>query len=83
MSDDGIPTGDGEQPVTVTIIDALTCCEQSTESRLENRPLYEYIDPDALEMLIQRTPPETNLYIEFEVSGKTVGVYGDGSVVVE
>lgn len=83
MSDDGIPTGDGEQPATVTIVDALTCCGQSTHSPLDNRPLYEYIDPDALEMLIQRTPSETNLYIEFEVSEKTIGVYGDGSVVVD
>lgn len=47
----------------------------------EVEPIYESIDPDALNQLI-RTTTDQNVRVEFTVAGCTVVVYGTGAVEV-
>ena len=48
-------------------------------------PLYDVLDPDALERLFRPSVPsraEANLEVRFRYEGHVVAVYGDGDVVV-
>lgn len=52
---------------------------------METEPLYESVDPDALESLVRRTGADgdgVGLSISFAYSGHQVTVHGNGDVVV-
>lgn len=50
-------------------------------SHLDFSPLYETLDPQALEELIESGEDDT-LTVEFVYEGYTVRVYGDGTVEI-
>jgi hypothetical protein len=54
---------------------------EAVESALDDpeRPLFDYVDPDALDALITGSSETT---VSFEVESATVTVHGDGRVLV-
>jgi hypothetical protein len=45
--------------------------------------LYDAIDPEALDRLVEASAPKNSLVVEFRMSGYQVRVRGDRTVVVE
>lgn len=45
-------------------------------------PLYDYIDPDALDRLVHGGTSGFEGYITFDYDGYSITVYGDGEIVV-
>lgn len=80
-SETSLATG---QPATVAVAEALaaTSDEESAPSVTAQRPLYSYLDTDALDSLVRNTPESTQLHVEFEIGETTILVSSDGTVVV-
>jgi hypothetical protein len=51
-----------------------------TALEVEAGPLFDYVDPDALDTIV--TAPETAVTVTFDVEGATVTVHGDGRAFV-
>lgn len=71
-----------ERPASVRVMEALSA--QANVDPLELRPLYEVVDPDALDALFRgtsdgRSAPTT---VRFEYEGYTVAVRGDGEIQI-
>lgn len=61
------------------MVEALAAATGASPVALEP-PLYEAVDPDALDALYETDPCPT---VEFEYAGRTVVVRGEGTVAVE
>lgn len=72
----GVDQRPGGSPVTTVLAEALT--EKSVLSECQS--LYDYVDTDALDGLVENTPATARLAIVFEIEDTTVLVFGDGSV---
>lgn len=70
---------DSHQPLSLTVIEAVEAATDAQTTELP--PLYEVIDPDALDSLFQSTSEES-VCVEFSYSGVEVAVQGDGTVTV-
>lgn len=70
------------QPLTQAIVEAVA--EADDVDPLDLPPLYETVDPDALETLFTatNTSPRSTGKVTFEYSGHTVVVSSDGSIMV-
>lgn len=77
-------TGDsGERDVSTTIVLAVARASGTPPTDLP--PLYDYVDPEALDALVAHStgrPDRTDLTITFSFSGYEVTVHEDGEVVV-
>ncbi|MFD1514077.1 HalOD1 output domain-containing protein [Halomarina rubra] len=67
--------------ITETVV--LTVSEAVGVDPLEMEPMYEVVDPDALNRLIQAPgiPASPNTTIRFSMAGCDVVVYSDGEVI--
>ena len=68
---------------SVAVIETVAVARNREPTRLE--PLYEAVDPDALDALIRSigdSPVADGATVVFEVTDKSVTVHGDGAVVV-
>lgn len=62
------------------IVDGVAVIHDTNPMEL-SPPLYESVDPDALERVIQQSDRQ-DLTVEFDYHGCTITVEGDGSVTV-
>ena len=76
--------GVGTDDVTRAVVEAVADAEGVDPEALAP-PLYEAIDPDALNRIFAATPTadRTAERVGFRYSGYEVTIYGDGSVSVE
>jgi hypothetical protein len=65
-----------QEPLTQTIVNKVATAAADDVTELP--PLYETIDPDALEALLDSSPPDT--WISFSYHGFVVTVTGDRTV---
>lgn len=74
----------GETNVSQSVVEAIAEAE-GTDPRELTPPLYDVIDPDALDSVFTATPTEgrTEGKVTFPYRGYEVTVYGGGSVSVE
>jgi len=49
----------------------------------EHPPLYEAVDVEAIEAIIQHDGSDEKVFVQFEYCDETVRVYGDGRIEVE
>ncbi|MFW6321619.1 MAG: HalOD1 output domain-containing protein [Halohasta sp.] len=72
----------GERPIVEVVIDALVAV--SGRDPLDLPPLYEAVDPDALELIVREpnAAPERSCFVGFSVGGWGVIVTGSGEVQV-
>ena len=69
---------------STAVVETVAVASDREPTRLE--PLYEAIDPDALDALIRSNgvePVGDGITVTFEVAGQTVTVHGSGAVVVQ
>lgn len=73
-----------DQRASRRVIEAVS--EATGKDPVDMQPLYEAIDPDALDQLFHsnttRSPRATDGYVAFQFEGRTVTVHGDGQVIV-
>lgn len=69
-----------DERVSETVITAVATAIDADP--LEMEPLYESIDPDALDRLCQPSNASSTLQLQFSVAGCEVAVRGDGTVTV-
>ena len=73
-------TGEYDKPPSISVVEAVL---EAVEKDLKDlRPLYEVIDPDALDQLFESPRQSRGGYIMFEFEGCNVTVNGDGSIAV-
>lgn len=92
---DGANDSDGETGVvragydwadispSTAVVETLAVAMDRDPATME--PLYDRIDPDALDVLVRsdgRVPPRTSVTVSFEVEGYEVTVHATGEVVV-
>ncbi|WP_049936220.1 HalOD1 output domain-containing protein [Haloplanus natans] len=65
---------DGDYSPSVAVAEAVASALEDCE-----RPLFDYVDPDALDALVAGSSETT---VSFEVESTTVTVHGDGRVLV-
>lgn len=65
-------------PPSVRVIEAVD--DATDADLLSMEPLYETIDPDALDAMVESG---IDGHVRFEFNGHDVTVYGDGTVVVD
>ena len=68
---------------STAVVETVAVASDREPTRLE--PLYEAIDPDALDALIRSNgvePVGDGITVTFEVAGQTVTIHGSGAVVV-
>jgi hypothetical protein len=70
---------DEEDTMSTAVVEALA--DAAGVSRTELPPLFESIDPDALERVYETTGTES--YIRFHHAGFDIGVDGNGVVTVQ
>ncbi|RBI63912.1 hypothetical protein DMJ13_05230 [halophilic archaeon] len=68
-----------EEPVSRTVVQ--TVAERNDASVTELPPLYDSVDPDALNALVRRGGDD--LRITFRFAGRQIVVDGDGTVTVD
>ena len=69
---------------STAVVETVAVASDREPARLE--PLYETIDPDALDALIRSNgvePVGDGITVRFEIAGQTVTVRGSGAVVVQ
>ena len=69
---------------STAVVETVAVASDREPTRLE--PLYEAIDPDALDALIRSNgvePVGDGITVTFEVAGQTVTIHGSGAVVVQ
>lgn len=71
---------DTEFPLSTTVISAVADIAGKRPEKLP--PLYDYIDPEALDNLFGSRENNTVESVSFEFAGYPVTVYGSGEVVV-
>ncbi|NHN46422.1 hypothetical protein G9464_02245 [Halostella sp. JP-L12] len=72
--------GETERPASERVVEAVAAVEEASPLELD-RPLYDAIDPDALNALVG-TQSGCNV-VEFSYLGYRVAVRGDGEITVE
>lgn len=65
--------------MSVRVVDALAA-DADVEAVALQPPLYDAIDPEALDRLYRKTPPSR---LEFEYDGIPVVIEGDGTISVD
>lgn len=78
------PVRDRGESLSENVIEAVA--ETTGEDAMDMRPLYEVVDPDALDTLFDATPDGTQRaddgHVSFRFNGCDVTVYADGQVEV-
>ncbi|WP_247731426.1 HalOD1 output domain-containing protein [Halovivax limisalsi] len=74
------PTTDYDAPVSERVIEEVAAATDADP--LEMTPLYDVLDPDALDALFSTGTGQTNGELRFTMAGCEVVVHGDGEVVV-
>lgn len=73
-----------DEPPSLSVIRAVAAVNETDPTRM--RPLYEAIDPDALDHLFastsRRSTPLSHGFVSFRYGDCDVTVYGDGRTVV-
>lgn len=69
-----------DEQVSETVITAVATAIDADP--LEMEPLYDSIDPDALDRLCRPSNPSPTLQLQFSLAGCAVEVRGDGTVTV-
>ncbi len=80
-----IDTSELEQPtesIAQRIVEAVATFENVDPIDL-SEPVFEFIDPDALDAVVASATADTNLSITFEAWGHDIGVSGDGDVSID
>ena len=70
-------------PASIAVIEMVAAACDTEPTQLG--PLYEAVDPDALNSLVRSTgygPAADGSTVKFEVADRSVTVHGDGAVVV-
>lgn len=73
-----IPVVSDPESVSVAIVEAVAAVTETPSTDLP--PLYEWVNPDALEQLFDPAPRQTSGVVAFEVADCTVTVTSDGTV---
>lgn len=73
---------DPSEPISQSVVDAVAGAEGVDPLDLED-PLYEVVDPDALDALFQSESAAVEGHVEFRYYGYEVTVTGSGHVSLE
>lgn len=77
-------TDQAKRPLAVEIVETVADLEGVDEMALP--PLAEFVDPDAIDALLEGAPPETPgpfLEVRFRYCGYSIVVDGDRSITIE
>lgn len=67
---------------TDRVLDALAAKERCDPAEFST-PLYDVVDPDALDEVLSRDSSNHEVYVGFSFEGHGVQVHGDGTVYVD
>jgi len=76
-------TSDTMASATIAVVELLESLPADRRPAMDTTSLYEYVDTDALNTLIENAPAATQLQVEFTVEETTVLVGSDGTVLVK